>query len=186
MNIRRSIYISSHTDYSMKKASRNIVKVKPCKKVATLDPKTKKSNGWLLEVISDADRFTKHLRGQVYLTVANRGAFKGYHLHASADYFVTCLKGRVKEIIYKNRNEKQEIIMGDDDFKTVFLPRGYPHAIENIGEKPAYVLVYRYPAWSVHIKEQFDIPKNQIKSAEAWRKIRAFVRNFHKADIRPK
>lgn len=161
---------------------RSAIKIKPCKKVITFDPKTKKSNGWLLEVVSEADHFTKHLRGQVYLTVAKPGAFKGYHLHAGADYFVTCLKGRVKESIYKSRNKKQEIIMGDGDFKTVFLPRGYPHAIENIGKKSAYVLVYRCPAWSVRIKEQLDIPKNQIKSAEAWRKIRAFIRNFQRAN----
>jgi dTDP-4-dehydrorhamnose 3,5-epimerase-like enzyme len=161
---------------------KNIVDIKPCKKVITFDPKTKKSNGWLLEVISDTDRFTRHLAGQVYLTVANVGEFKGYHMHAGADYFVTCLKGTIKEIIYINRNKKREIIMGDNDFKTVFLPRGYPHAIQNIGRGPAYVLVYRYPAWSKDIKEQFDIQKNQIKSAEAWRKIRAFIRDFRRAN----
>jgi len=161
---------------------KNIVKIKPCKKVTTLDPKTKNPNGWLLEVVSDTDHFTKHLKGQVYLTVANPGEFKGYHLHAGADYFVTCLRGKVKEIIYKSINEKQEVIMGDEDFKTVCLPKGYPHAIETIGKEPAYVLVYRYPAWAPDIKEQFDIPRDQIEKSEAWKGIFAFIKNFNKTN----
>ncbi len=163
----------------MRKNPKNIVKIKPCKKIITVDLKTKKPNGWVLEVVSDTDGFTKHLRGQVYLSVSNSGEFKGYHLHAGSDYFVTCLKGKIKEIVYKNIKDKQEIIMGDGDFKTVFLPKGYPHAFENIGNEPAYILVYRYPAWSPNIKEQFDIPKNQIKNPEAWKKIRAFIKNFN-------
>lgn len=168
----------------MKKTNEKMVAIKPCKKIITFDPKTKKCNGWLLEIISDTDHFTKHLRGQVYMSVANPGEFKGYHLHAGADYFITCLKGKVKELIYKSRNEKQEIMMGGGDFKTVFLPKGYPHAIENIGREPAYVLIYRYPAWSPDIKEQLDISRNQIKSQKTWSKIRAFIENFDKLSTR--
>ncbi|MEK7138468.1 MAG: cupin domain-containing protein [Patescibacteria group bacterium] len=164
----------------MKKTIKNKVQVKPCRKITTFDFKTKKSNGWLLEVISERDGFTKHLRGQVYMTVANPGEFKGYHLHAGTDYFVTCLRGTVKHIIYTSINKKEEIKMGDDDFKTVSLSRGYPHAFENIGKIPAYILVYRYPAWSADIKEQFDVPRNQIRNPESWKKIRAFIKNFNK------
>jgi dTDP-4-dehydrorhamnose 3,5-epimerase-like enzyme len=153
--------------------------IKPCKKVVTFDPKTKKKNGWLLEVISDTDSFTKHLHGQIYLTVANPGEFKGYHMHAGADYFVTCLKGKIKEIIYKSKDKKQEVIMGDGHFKTVFLPRGYPHAVQNIGKGPAYVLVYRYPSWSPKIKEQLDISRNRITTSDTWRNIRAFIKKFN-------
>ncbi len=156
----------------------NIVKIKPCKKIVTFDPKTKKPNGWLLEVVSDTDHFTKHLSGQMYLTVANPGEFKGYHLHADADYFVTCLKGKAMEIVYKNRNEKQEIEMGDGDFKTVFVPKGCPHGIKNIGNGPVYVLIYRYPAWSLDVKEQLDISPKDIETSEAWEKIREFKKKF--------
>lgn len=164
----------------MKKTIKNIIKIKPCKKIITFNPKTKKSNGWLLEIVSDADRFTKHLRGQVYLTIATPGSFKGYHMHAGADYFVTCLKGVVKQIIYKSINERQEVKMGDGNFKTTYLPRCRPHAIQNIGKELAYVLVYRYPAWSPDIKEQFDIPKNCIEDPETWKGIRLFIKNFNK------
>lgn len=165
----------------MQNINKNIVKVKLCKKIITFNSETKKPKGWLLEVVSERDKFTKHIRGQVYVTVINPGEVMDYHMHAGADYFVTCLKGRVKEVIYKNRTEKQEIKMGDDDFKTVFLPKGYPHLIENLGKEPAYVVVYRYPAWSPDIHEQYDIPQGQIRSPEAWRKIHSFIKNFNKS-----
>lgn len=156
---------------------KSIARIKPCKKIVTFDAK-KKRKGWLLEVVSDRDGFTKHLKGQVYMTVINPGVFLDYHMHAGADYFVTCLKGRVKEIIYKSRTQKQEVIMGDGNFKTVFLPKRHPHAIQNLGKEPAYILVYRYPAWSPKYKEQFDIPRERITSADAWRDIRAFIKKF--------
>lgn len=156
---------------------KNIVDIKPCKKVETKNQKGKK-NGWLLEVFSDRDGFTKHMKGQVYLTVAQPGEFKGYHLHAVSDYFVTCLKGTIKHIIYKNKTTKQTVEMGDDNFKTVFLPKGHPHAIWNIGNQPAYVLVYRYPAWDPGIREQLDITREEIDTVGAWKTIREFLAQF--------
>lgn len=157
---------------------KSIVTIKSCKKVITFDTH-KKPKGWLLEVVSESDKFTKHLRGQVYLSVLNPKALMDYHLHAQADYFVTCLKGKVVEVIYKNRKEKQEVEMGDGDFKTVFLPKGHPHAIKNIGKEPAYVLIYRYPAWDPKIKEQLDISPEEIETKAAWKKIREFIKKLN-------
>lgn len=148
--------------------------------VVTSNPKTARPNGWLLEVVSDTDHFTKNIRGQIYLITVNPGEFKGFHMHAGADYFVTCLKGRVKQIVYKSLTEKQEVIMGDRNFKTTFLPKNHPHAVQNIGKDVAYVLVYRYPAWSPKIKEQFDIAPEEIRTPEVWKKIALFIKDFNK------
>src|SRR3989344_1232890 len=63
------------------------IKTKPCKKIETFDA-DKKPNGWVLEIVSDKDNFTKHIRGQIYLTVVEPGLFKGYHVHAAADLFI--------------------------------------------------------------------------------------------------
>jgi dTDP-4-dehydrorhamnose 3,5-epimerase-like enzyme len=104
----------------MKKNSRkSFLRIKPCKKITTFDAR-KKQKGWLLEIVSDRDGFTKHLKGQVYMTVVNPGVFLDYHMHAGADYFVTCLKGRVKEIIYKSRTPTQAVVMGDEILKLYF------------------------------------------------------------------
>ncbi|MEK7600436.1 MAG: cupin domain-containing protein [Patescibacteria group bacterium] len=159
------------------KKEKHIVTTHPCKRVETKSH-LGKVNGWLLELFSDKDGFTKHIKGQVYLTVAKPGVLKVYHLHAQSDYFVTCIKGTVKEIIYKSKTEKEEVHMGDGDFKTVFLPKGHPHAIQNVGKTPAYVLVYRYPAWDPKKPEQLDIAPEAIETDAAWKRIRAFIKIF--------
>ena len=68
--------------------------------------------------------------------------------------------------------------MGDGDYKLMELPRGYPHAVQNIGDEPAYTLVYRYPAWDPDINEQFDIAPEDIETEEAWKKIEEFKKKF--------
>lgn len=156
---------------------KDIVKIKPCKKVDTFDAE-RNPNGWLLELVSEVDSFTKHLKGQMYLSVAEPGTFKGFHLHAISTYYVICIKGRVQEIIYKDRKTKQIVEMGDDDFKTVELPKGYPHAIHNIGSEQAYVLIYRYPGWDPNVKEQLDISPDEIETKKAWREIKKFIKKW--------
>src|SRR3989344_5034170 len=94
-----------------------IISIKPCKKVDTKHTDGK-PNGWLLELQSDRDGFTKNLKGSFYLTVLAPGVVKGYHIHAVANYHVTCLKGKVRSTVYRNISEKQEIEYGDGDFKT--------------------------------------------------------------------
>ncbi|MEK7659268.1 MAG: hypothetical protein AAB338_01270 [Patescibacteria group bacterium] len=154
------------------------IKIKPCKKVETFDS-NKKPNGWLLEIISDRDAFTENLTGQVYLTTIKPGEEKGFHVHAGAKYFVTCLKGRIKSVIYTDRFNKQEIQSGDGNFKTYELPLGSAHLLSNKGDKEeAYVLIYRFPSWSPDFKEQLDISPEEIDTEETWRKINSFVKKI--------
>ncbi len=160
----------------------NFIKTKSCKKVDTTDFK-KQPNGWLLELFSDEDNFTKHIKGQVYLTVAEPGIVKGFHLHAVADYYLTCLKGRIREVIYRDKNTKEEIELGDDNFRVVQIPRGHPHAIINVGKEPAYVLIYRYPAWSVELDEQFDIAPEDIETETTWGRIKLFTNRFKRNEL---
>ena len=157
--------------------SEKIINIKPCKKVVTkhIDGTL---NGWLLEVQSDRDGVTKNLVGNIYLTVVDSGAVKGYHIHALASYHVTCLKGTVRSTVYTDRTHKETVKMGDDDFKTLIYPPGCAHLIENIDEGPAYVLIYRYPAWNPEVHEQFDIAPEEIDTEEAWEKIKNFISQF--------
>jgi len=155
----------------------NIIQVKPCKKVATRHTDGT-PNGWLLEVQSEHDGFADALRGQIYLTVIDPGVVKGYHIHAVAAYHVTCIKGRIKSTVYRSKNEKAYVEMGDGDFKTIKYPPGCAHLIENIGVEPAYVLIYRHPAWSPDLPEQLDIAPEHIESEEAWKEIDAFAKKF--------
>ncbi|OGN30027.1 MAG: hypothetical protein A3A33_01740 [Candidatus Yanofskybacteria bacterium RIFCSPLOWO2_01_FULL_49_25] len=161
-----------------------IIKIKPCKKVDTFHT-DKTSNGWLLEIQSENDGFADALKGQFYLSVLAPGVVKGYHIHAVAHYHVTCIRGRIRSTVYRDRTHKETIEMGDlprgetdGDFKTIKYDPGYAHLLTNIGEGEAYVIIYRYPAWSLELKEQLDISPEEIETEEAWKKIDAFVRSF--------
>ena len=156
----------------------DIISIKPCKKVDTKHTDGV-PNGWLLELQSDRDGFTKNLKGSFYLTVLAPGVVKGYHIHAVAEYHVTCLKGRVRSTVYRSIDEKQEIEMGEGDFKTIKYPPGCAHLISNIGEGEAYVIIYRYPAWSPDLPEQLDVAPEDIEKPETWEKIQNFVSQFH-------
>ncbi|MEK7582824.1 MAG: cupin domain-containing protein [Patescibacteria group bacterium] len=155
----------------------DIIKIKPCKKVVTkhLDGTP---NGWLLEVQSDRDGFTEVLEGSFYLTVIDPGTVKGYHIHAVATYHVTCLKGRIRSTVYRSRAEKEIVEYGEGDFKTIKYPPGCAHLIENISAEPAYVLIYRYPAWSPDLPEQLDVAPEEIEQEITWEKIQKFVSQF--------
>lgn len=152
-----------------------IISIKPCKKVTTkhLDGTP---NGWLLEIQSDHDGFTENLVGSMYISVIEPGAVKGYHIHAVATYHITCLKGRMRSTVYRDRTHYERVEMGNDDFKTIKYPPGCAHLIENIGAEPVYALIYRYPAWSPDLPEQLDIPPERIETPEAWEEIEAFVK----------
>jgi dTDP-4-dehydrorhamnose 3,5-epimerase-like enzyme len=156
---------------------KDTLKIKKAKKVDTKDSHGK-PNGFLLELVSDRDNFTKHIKGQMYLSVAALGDTKGYHMHARSDYYVICVKGKVQEIVYKDNDSKEIIEMGDGDFKLMELPRGCPHAVVNIGSEPAYMLMYRYPAWDPDVNEQLDIAPEDIEKEESWEKIREFKKKF--------
>lgn len=153
------------------------IRVKNCKRVDTRDT-SGVSNGWILELVSDQDGFTEHIKGQMYLSVAAPGLFKGYHIHAAADYYVTCIKGKIKDVIIPKRGEKHEEELGDGNFKLVHIPKGIPHGFQNIGTEDAYILVYRYPSWSPELKEQLDIAPEDIDKEESWTKIKEFCKKF--------
>ena len=156
----------------------DFIKIKPCKKVPTLTIDKKDTNGWLLEIMGEGDGFTKNLNGQVYLTTIDPGVEKGYHIHAGAQYYITCIKGRIRSIVYQDQHTKQEFESGEGDFKTYEIPLGSAHYMANIGSEQAYILCYRFPPWSPEFKEQLDIPVKEIETEESWNKIKEFVEVF--------
>ena len=125
---------------------------KQCKKVVTFDHDGKE-NGWLLEINSVRDGFTKQIPGQVYLTVASPGAVKGFHLHQKKLDHFTCIKGKIKLVIFDG-DKFQEFLMGEGNFITVKVPPKIPHAIHNIGSDDAYVINYCYPAFKADEPDQ--------------------------------
>lgn len=149
--------------------------IKACKKVKTYNS-YKESNGWLLEIMSDKDGWTSGLKGQIYLTVVAPHNHKGFHVHARAMYHFTCVKGRIKSIIYASPTDKREVDMGDGDPKTIKVFPGEAHSMVNNSDEEAYLLTYRDPAWTPDDPDILTIPPLEINTPEAWEKISYFNR----------
>lgn len=146
-----------------------------CKKVQTYNS-YKESNGWLLEIFSDQDNWTENLRGQIYLTVVAPRNHKGFHVHAKAMYHFTSLRGRVKSVIYTTRDHKREVEMGEGIFQSLKVYPGEAHCLVNNSDEEAYVLTYRYPAWTPDDPDILTVPPSEIQTLEAWEKIEIFRR----------
>lgn len=146
---------------------------KPCKKIQTYNS-YQQSNGWLLEIMSDQDRWTEHLKGQIYLTVVAPHNQKGFHIHARAMYHFTCLRGRVKSIIYSKPVQKRVMEMGDGNFQTIKVFPGEAHCMINDSDDEAYLLTYRYPAWTADDPDILTISPSEIETPQAWEKIDYF------------
>lgn len=155
---------------------KNKISTRSCKRINTKDSHGNR-NGWLLEVLSERDNFVDNLKGQVYLTIVNAGQEKGFHVHTKATYHVCCILGNIKSILYLDQSRKREISMGGDNLVVIKMEPGVAHLMKNIGNEPAYVLVYRYPAWSPAEKEQIDIAPEDIEKPETWKKIKAHTAN---------
>ena len=68
----------------------------------------------------------------------------------------TCIRGNAK-IVVRTKSGYEEHYTGEDhDFKTIQVPAGTPAALQNIGNKEAYVLNMPAPSW--HIDDQDDHP----------------------------
>lgn len=147
--------------------------IKPCKKVETVNTKNEK-NGWLLEIVSDKDNWTENIKGQCYLTVVAPNNYKGFHIHAATLYHFVCVKGKIKSIIYAAKENKREITMGEGDFKAIKVFPGEAHCLLNEHSEPAYILGFRYPAWTKENPDQLTVAPEDIDKEESWIKIRRF------------
>jgi dTDP-4-dehydrorhamnose 3,5-epimerase len=73
-----------------------------------------------------------HFRGfgEIYFTTVYRGVVKGWHRHVEMTLNYACVFGRVKLVLYDDREESptqgavQEVFLGPDDYSLVVIPPG--------------------------------------------------------------
>lgn len=132
------------------------LKTKPCKLVKTRDL-AGKDNGWLMEIASSRDGWSKFLdNAQVYLTTVLSGKKKGWHLHHKKENQLTCIRGRV--ILGVKRGDKiEEMEMNADQPVTVRVAPGVPLCFYNPGDEPAYILNLCSPSYDSNDPEQEDL-----------------------------
>lgn len=105
--------------------------------------------GWLIEVLRPENLADIKEFGQIFISVAKPGKVRGNHYHhRKVEWF--CVPTGTGLLLLKDlkTGEEKEIIMGENDPKTVKITPGIIHAIKNIGEGDMVLLVY--------VDEKFD------------------------------
>jgi hypothetical protein len=113
-------------------------------------------NGHLLEIGKDGDRTT------VYMTVANPGCFKGYHLHKVREANYVCISGRC--VIEMATNNGMRIVELDSRRpQRLHIPVDTPTGLRNPFVEPAIIINVPNPAYDPSLEgEQVDFTYDQV------------------------
>lgn len=137
-----------------------MVKIEPAKKVPTFDADGRE-NGFLVEMSKDGDKTV------IYLSAANPGAFKGYHLHRVREARYVCVRGKMRIITYENENGKwvrSEHILDATDPQRLFIPNNVATGLENIGTEEGWLVNYPNPPYDPNLKdEQVEYTQEELE-----------------------
>ena len=137
-----------------------MVKIEPAKKIPTHDTEGRE-NGFLVEMAKDGDKTV------VYLSAANTGAFKGYHLHRIREARYVCVRGKMRIITYENENGKwvrSEHILDARDPQRLFIPKNVATGLENIGTEEGWLVNYPNPPYDPSLKdEQVEYTQEELE-----------------------
>lgn len=132
------------------------VTLESAKKVTTYDPQ-QKENGFLIEMFKNGEKTT------VYLSAILPGSFKGYHLHRVRSAHYICLKGKVKIILYKDK-ERQEYLLDASQPHRLHIPSNIATGLENVGEEEGWLVNFPDPAYDPYLKdEQVEYTQQELE-----------------------
>ncbi len=83
--------------------------------------------------------------GEIYFSLAYPGVIKGWHLHKEMTLNYAVIKGRIKLVLYDDRedsptrNTLQEIFTGEDNYCLITIPPKIWNGFKAIGMEPALV-----------------------------------------------
>lgn len=128
----------------------------PAKKVTTYTA-DRSENGFLVELYKDGDKTV------AYLTAAQPGAFKGYHLHRVRAARYVCIRGTMRIILYKDK-QREEHILDASKPSRLFIPPNVATGLENIGDEEAWLINYPDPAYDPSLKdEQVEYTQEELE-----------------------
>jgi dTDP-4-dehydrorhamnose 3,5-epimerase len=100
--------------------------------------------GTIYHMLKSTDpHFTKF--GEIYFSSIYPGVVKGWHLHKNMTLHYACIHGRVKLVIYDERDgsstrgEIAEIFLGPDHYVLVVIPPGLWNGFKGMGREQAIV-----------------------------------------------
>ncbi len=110
--------------------------------VKTLEIK-EDERGWLAEIIRKEALVRNQEFGQFMVTTAYPGRVKGNHYHTRKFEWYCVLKGEARlALVDKQSEEREELMLSEDQLKLVRIPPQVSHAIENVGTEMMYLLIY--------------------------------------------
>lgn len=83
--------------------------------------------------------------GEIYFSTVYPGLVKGWHRHAEMTLNYACIHGRIKLVLYDDREdsptrgELMERFLGPDDYSLVQIPPGVWNGFKGMGSEPAIV-----------------------------------------------
>jgi dTDP-4-dehydrorhamnose 3,5-epimerase-like enzyme len=124
------------------------IKKSIAKKVITKDS-FNNDNGFLIELKKEGNKTAN------YLTVANPGCFKGYHLHKERAANYVCISGEVEVIMYYFENDKvlKEVVclkQGD----SLHIPKMIATALNNNSDKEVWIVNSPDPFYNPDYKDE--------------------------------
>jgi dTDP-4-dehydrorhamnose 3,5-epimerase len=126
------------------------VKVVPLKRIPD-------ERGTIFHMLKATDpHFTKF--GEVYFSMVYPGVVKGWHRHKNMTLHYACIHGRVKLVIYDEREgsstkgQLMELFLGPDNYSLVVIPPDLWNGFKGMSREPAI------------IADLIDIPHDQADS----------------------
>lgn len=102
----------------------------------------KDHRGWLVEVLRTEQMESKAF-GQIHVSTTNLGITRGNHYHTYKKEWFCVIKGNGRlELKDVNTKEELDLIIGESNMVTVYIPPFVAHRITNIGKEMMYLLIY--------------------------------------------
>ena len=99
--------------------------------------------GWLIEVLRGESLNSHREFGQIFVSVAPPGKVRGNHYHTrKIEWFCVPTGKGLLLLEDPETGQKEEILMGENEPKTVKITPPIIHAIKNIGDKDMVLMVY--------------------------------------------
>jgi dTDP-4-dehydrorhamnose 3,5-epimerase len=83
--------------------------------------------------------------GEIYFSTVYPGVVKGWHRHKNMTLHYACVHGRVKLVIYDEREhsatkgELMELFLGPDNYSLVVIPPDLWNGFKGMGDEPAII-----------------------------------------------
>lgn len=133
----------------------------------------KDERGRLLEILRCNDDFFEKF-GQIYVTTVYPGHAKGWHYHKKQTDNFTCLKGKVKIVLYdarkdsKTKGEINEFIMTFEQPQMIRIPLGVYHGFETACDEESMILNVPTMPYNHEDPDEHRVPFNSPEVPYKW------------------